>query len=99
MVTERSIAAFDHWAMPVELSAQSAAASAGLADHAVQNHAVAVDSIELSFGGVKALSGVDLAVRKGDIHAIIGPNGAGKSSLLNVIGGLYQPDRGRVWIA
>ena len=58
-----------------------------------------VDDVDLSFGGVRALCGVSLTVRKGDIHAIIGPNGAGKSSLLNVIGGIYRPDRGRVSIA
>jgi branched-chain amino acid transport system ATP-binding protein len=52
--------------------------------------------IELSFGGVTALSGVDLVVAPGEIRAIIGPNGAGKSSLINVISGLYKPDRGSV---
>ena len=59
---------------------------------------VTVEAVDLSFGGVKALSSVDLSVRRGDIQAIIGPNGAGKSSLLNVIGGIYRPDRGRVAI-
>ena len=52
--------------------------------------------ISLSFGGVVALADVDLAVAAGEIFAIIGPNGAGKSSLINVISGLYQPDRGRI---
>lgn len=55
--------------------------------------------IELSFGGVRALSSVDLTVREGDIHAIIGPNGAGKSSLLNVISGLYRPLAGTIAFA
>ncbi|AOF94476.1 ABC transporter ATP-binding protein [Sinorhizobium sp. RAC02] len=54
--------------------------------------------IDLSFGGVVALKGVDLAVRHGEIRAIIGPNGAGKSSLINVISGVYRPDRGHVAI-
>ncbi len=99
MGVESGTSAFDHWAMPIDLAPQSGSASADAAAAGIQHYAVAVDSIELSFGGVKALSGVDLAVRTGDIHAIIGPNGAGKSSLLNVIGGLYQPDKGRVWIA
>ncbi|BEP57218.1 ABC transporter ATP-binding protein [Variovorax sp. V35] len=57
-----------------------------------------LEGIDLSFGGVTALSGVDLAIAKGEIRAVIGPNGAGKSSLVNVISGLYRPDRGRVWI-
>jgi branched-chain amino acid transport system ATP-binding protein len=60
--------------------------------------ALRLDAISLSFGGVKALADVNLAIAPGEIRAIIGPNGAGKSSLLNVITGIYQPDRGQVWI-
>jgi branched-chain amino acid transport system ATP-binding protein len=54
------------------------------------------DEISLSFGGVQALSGVSLAIRSHEILAIIGPNGAGKTSLLNVINGFYQPQRGTI---
>jgi branched-chain amino acid transport system ATP-binding protein len=57
-----------------------------------------LESITLSFGGLTAVEDVDLAVDRGEIRAIIGPNGAGKSSLLNVISGIYRPQRGRVWI-
>ena len=57
-----------------------------------------LESITLSFGGVTALADFDLAVAAGEIRAIIGPNGAGKSSLLNVISGIYRPERGQVWI-
>ena len=49
---------------------------------------LSMDSISLSFGGVKALTDISLHVRKHEILAIIGPNGAGKSSLLNVINGV-----------
>jgi branched-chain amino acid transport system ATP-binding protein len=59
---------------------------------------LALDDVSLSFGGVKALAHVDLAVKPGDIHAVIGPNGAGKSSLINVITGIYRPDSGSVRI-
>ncbi|WFU80716.1 ABC transporter ATP-binding protein [Bradyrhizobium sp. CIAT3101] len=55
-----------------------------------------LEGISLSFGGITALDGIDLAVANGEIRAIIGPNGAGKSSLLNVVSGLYRPDRGMV---
>jgi len=55
-----------------------------------------VDGIALAFGGVRALSDVSLEVREHEILAIIGPNGAGKSSLLNVINGVYRPQRGTV---
>jgi branched-chain amino acid transport system ATP-binding protein len=57
---------------------------------------LALEDISLSFGGLAALDGVDLDVACGEIRAIIGPNGAGKSSLLNVVSGLYRPDRGVV---
>ncbi|MBR1160237.1 ABC transporter ATP-binding protein [Bradyrhizobium elkanii] len=59
---------------------------------------LALADISLSFGGVAALRDIDLEVAQGEIRAVIGPNGAGKSSLLNVISGLYRPDRGRVWL-
>jgi len=55
-----------------------------------------VEDVTLSFGGVTALSGVSLEVRRGEICAIIGPNGAGKSSLLNVLNGVYHPHRGSI---
>ena len=55
-----------------------------------------VDDINMSFGGVNALSGVGFAVSKDRITAIIGPNGAGKSSMLNVINGFYHPQAGTI---
>lgn len=55
-----------------------------------------VKELELSFGGIKALDGVSLEVGQGEIVGLVGPNGAGKTSLLNVVNGLYQPERGRV---
>ena len=57
---------------------------------------LALDGISLAFGGVKALTDVGFDVREHEIRAIIGPNGAGKSSLLNVINGVYRPQRGRI---
>ncbi len=58
-----------------------------------------IRNVSLSFGGVTALSDIELAVARGEIRAVIGPNGAGKSSLINIISGLYRPDSGRVRIA
>jgi branched-chain amino acid transport system ATP-binding protein len=55
-----------------------------------------IEDLHLSFGGVKVLNEISLAVKKGDIYSIIGPNGAGKTSLLNCINMHYQPQRGRV---
>src|SRR5437763_16818018 len=55
-----------------------------------------LDAISLSFGGVRALSGISLDVREHAIRAIIGPNGAGKSSMLNVLNGVYHPQQGTI---
>ncbi|MGE5616053.1 MAG: ABC transporter ATP-binding protein [Bacillota bacterium] len=57
---------------------------------------LAVEDISLSFGGVKALSGVSFDVREHEVRAIIGPNGAGKSSMLNVLNGVYRPQSGHI---
>jgi branched-chain amino acid transport system ATP-binding protein len=53
-------------------------------------------NISLSFGGVKALTDISFDVREHEIRAIIGPNGAGKSSMLNVINGVYRPQKGEI---
>ena len=52
--------------------------------------------LTLSFGGIRALADVAVAVPKGEITAIIGPNGAGKTSLFNAISGFYRPERGTI---
>lgn len=62
-------------------------------DDAVQ---LRVEDIHMAFGGVSALKGVGLEVRRGEITSIIGPNGAGKTVLLNCINGLYTPQRGKI---
>jgi branched-chain amino acid transport system ATP-binding protein len=45
-----------------------------------------------SFGGLKAVSEVDLKVESGTVHGLIGPNGSGKSTFFNLVTGVYQPD-------
>lgn len=54
--------------------------------------------IRKEFPGVVANDDVNFAVKKGEIHALVGENGAGKSTLMNVLFGLYQPDRGSIKI-
>src|ERR1700722_5607083 len=55
-----------------------------------------VDGASKRFGGVRAVEGVSISVRSGQIASIIGPNGAGKTSLLNMISGFYKPDTGSI---
>jgi len=56
-----------------------------------------IQDIDISFGGVKALRGVSLEVKRGEIFSLIGPNGAGKTVCLNCINGLYQPQQGKIF--
>ena len=62
----------------------------------MENVVLHVDDVEKRFGGLQALSDVDLSIKEGKTHAIIGPNGAGKSTLLNVCVGRIKPDKGAV---
>jgi ABC-type branched-subunit amino acid transport system ATPase component/ABC-type branched-subunit amino acid transport system permease subunit len=58
--------------------------------------ALTLDQVALSFGGVRAIDGLDLEIRPGQLHGLIGPNGSGKTTTLNVISGYYAPQRGAV---
>jgi branched-chain amino acid transport system ATP-binding protein len=55
-----------------------------------------VRGLQKHFGGLYALSGLDMEVREGEIVSVIGPNGAGKSTLFNVVTGIYSPDEGDI---
>jgi branched-chain amino acid transport system permease protein len=50
------------------------------------------------FGGIRAVDGISLTVRSGQVHGLIGPNGSGKSTLVNVISGLYSPTGGELFL-
>jgi ribose transport system ATP-binding protein len=60
---------------------------------------VELSGIRKSFGGVRALQGVDFDLRPGEVHALLGENGAGKSTLMRVLGGEYVPQAGKVKVA
>ena len=53
--------------------------------------------VHMAFGKVQALAGINLTIRKGEIHSVIGPNGAGKTVMMNCINGLYRPQRGDIF--
>lgn len=57
-----------------------------------------IENIRKTFPGVVALDQVSFSVRPGEIHTLLGENGAGKSTLMNVLTGLYHPDRGELRI-
>jgi ABC-type branched-subunit amino acid transport system ATPase component/ABC-type branched-subunit amino acid transport system permease subunit len=66
------------------------------AEHAAEVPALEVRGLRKSFGGIRALNGVDLDVRAGTIHGLVGPNGSGKTTLVNVVAGYYACDDGEV---
>lgn len=61
-----------------------------------QNIIVELDGVKKSFGAVRALQGVDLAVHGGEALGIVGHNGAGKSTLMHILAGSLSPDTGSV---
>ncbi|GAD51816.1 branched-chain amino acid transport ATP-binding protein LivG [Halarchaeum acidiphilum MH1-52-1] len=72
--------------------------SADTANRSDERHSpiLEVEGLSKSFGEIKALSDVDLAIEQGEVHTIIGPNGAGKTTLFNLITGSLRPTAGSV---
>lgn len=63
-----------------------------------QDVILCLKGISKSFPGTKALTDVHLELKKGEVHALVGENGAGKSTLMNIVGGVLQPDDGRIFL-
>jgi branched-chain amino acid transport system ATP-binding protein len=57
---------------------------------------LAITALSKSFGGVCAIDGIDLAIKRGAVHSVIGPNGAGKTTLINMLSGVYRADAGSI---
>ena len=60
------------------------------------NYHLELKNVKKSFGPTSIIKGVNLKIRKGEIHSFIGPNGAGKSTLYNLISGVYQVSSGNI---
>ena len=57
-----------------------------------------VAGLQMRFGGLLAVDGIDFDVRRDEVFAIIGPNGAGKTTVFNCVGGFYKPTAGKVML-
>ncbi len=55
-----------------------------------------IEKLTKSFGGLTAVSNVNMTIERGELVGLIGPNGAGKTSILNTISGIYPPDKGSI---
>ena len=77
---------------PVRVVVERSAARQEVADEVL----LRCQDVHLSFRGLRALDGVDVDVRRGEILGLVGPNGSGKSTLVNAISGFYRPDQGRI---
>ncbi|SMG60376.1 sugar ABC transporter ATP-binding protein [Paraburkholderia susongensis] len=62
------------------------------------NEVLRLEKVSKRFPGVQALSGIDLSIRRGEVHALLGENGAGKSTLMKILCGIHQADEGRIYI-
>jgi multiple sugar transport system ATP-binding protein len=59
---------------------------------------VSVTGVDIAFGGIKVLEGLDIEVPQSEFLVLLGPSGCGKSTLLNAIAGLVEVDAGQIWI-
>ncbi|HEY2621651.1 MAG TPA: branched-chain amino acid ABC transporter ATP-binding protein/permease, partial [Acetobacteraceae bacterium] len=67
-----------------------------LLNHGAADRSITLSNVVMSFGGVRAIDGLDLEISPGQVHGLIGPNGSGKTTTLNVISGYNRPEAGRV---
>ena len=65
----------------------------------MSDHAIVVEGLEKSYGSVRALAGVDFAVRTGSVLGLLGPNGAGKTTVVRILATLLKPDAGTARVA
>ncbi len=68
-----------------------------MSDNRAGRHALRLNGVSKTFGGVKALDHVDFEVLEGEVHCLAGENGCGKSTLIKIVTGVYQPDTAEVF--
>ena len=61
-----------------------------------QERVLSIRNLSVSFGGLKALTNVNIDLHKGEVLGLIGPNGAGKTTVFNALSGLVTPDSGEL---
>jgi len=83
-------------ARQVEIAAAIAQPAAAPVSPGSNGTLLTVKRLAKYFGGLKAVDGVDMEVRRGEIQALIGPNGSGKTTILNMLSGLYIPTAGEI---
>ena len=59
---------------------------------------LSVNSLSISFGGLRAVDDFNLKIEKGCLYGLIGPNGAGKTTVFNLLTGVYKPDEGKIFL-
>lgn len=57
---------------------------------------LSVNSLSISFGGLRAVDDLNLTINKGELYGLIGPNGAGKTTAFNLLTGVYKPNQGKI---
>ncbi len=63
-----------------------------------ENITLQTDNATMQFGGLKAVDGLTMNVKQGEIYGLIGPNGAGKTTIFNILTGVYEPTGGEIHI-
>ena len=69
-------------------------------DNVVESTTLCIKNLSKSFGATRALRGVNLSIMPGEIHGLLGQNGCGKSTLIKVLAGYHEPDKGggELWL-